>query len=171
MGWGNEAAPAQRRWQRHDLRSDAFTHTSPAALAAGSPSAPRCLCKSPFGTGSRDSFSQASWWSTPGTTTSKASPAVIASLTSTSFPALSLCFLLASSISRLLMWQMLQHCPHLPRPPSSSETQRDSAYKTSDVCSAFTWAFHTPELADVLLKSALKYVTTPLKNKFLSSLQ
>lgn len=58
---------------------------------------------------------------------------------------------------------MLWYCPHLPKSPSSSKTQWNSAYQTSDVCSAFTWAFHTPELTDVLLKSALKYVTTPLK--------
>lgn len=79
-----------------------------------------CLCKSSFGMGSPHSFSQASWWSTPGTTTSKASPAVITSFTNTSSPCfLPLCFFLTSSISRTLMWQMLQHCPHFPKSPSS----------------------------------------------------
>lgn len=39
-------------------------------------------------------------------------------------------------------------------------------YQTSDVFSALTRASHIQELANVLLKSALKYVIKPLKTSY-----
>lgn len=72
-------------------------------------------------------------------------------------------FSFVSSISRILLWEMPQWRLHLPKFLSAGETQWASVYQTSDMFSALTCAFHIRELANVPLKSALKYVITPLK--------
>lgn len=138
----------------------------PVALAAGSPSATSPVGVRGFlGLASPDGISQASWGSIPGPTTSRASHATIASPTSHIFPP-SLPLLLFP----LLLYQQDIACercysndsafPNLfplvkPCGPQRTKLQTFSSL----ICAFYIEEFLTKQL----LRSALKYVITPMK--------
>lgn len=134
-------------------------HT-PVALAAGSPSVPLCLCKSPFGTGSPNSFSQVAH---SRLVPPPAKPLLLSSPHSPAPPSPAFFPSVFSLPPLSAGYECDKRYSSAVTFPISFQWWDPVGLSTSDLCSTFTWAFHTPQLTDVLLKSALKYVITPLK--------